>query len=227
MQEGIIDEGGSRVVKHRGWVKNTSEVWDALNELLPLLTHDRGKMFGREWVSKRLTCTIATTPGVSYKYSSVERTTLDTTFSELPELDALRVKMEALCGHALNFVFINYYRPSTASHPDDQLGYHSDDDSEMVPGSSIVSVSLGDTRHFAFRRKGETKMACQTALADGDVVLMCGETQSHFEHAITTRGAKQCTRGRWNLTFRQFKLPVSLAPTAVPTVPSVKRARVK
>lgn len=199
----IIEDDKSQVIKYPGWLPEAERATLFQNltaEVLPLMTHDKGVFMGKPWTSKRLVATISTHPGVSYSYSSVKRKSLDVTFAALPWLEALRVRMEALCGHALNFVFINWYRPNT----DDQLGFHADDETDMTKGASIVSLSVGDTRHFAFRKKGETKIHCQTPLNDGDVAIMQGETQSHYQHAITSKGSKKCTRGRWNLTFRLF-----------------------
>lgn len=196
--------------------EEADELYGLLQQhLLPHMSQDRGRMYGKEWASKRLAGTVSTAPGIRYSYSSVTRTTMELTFAELPWLDAVRRRMEALCGHELNFVFLNFYRPSTAEHPDDNIGWHADDEAEMVPGSSIVSLSCGDTRWFAFRKKaknsdGKQPMACQTALATGDVAIMRGEVQKHYQHSITTRGAKASTRGRWNLTFRRFRAAASL-----------------
>lgn len=205
----IIDEGTSTVLKYPQWLGETERMClfeNMSKHVLPLMTHDVGfnRFTGKEWKSQRLVGTIAVKPGVSYKYGTAKaRHTLTTTFEDLPWLDALRKDMEALCGQELNFVFINWYRPGTK----DNLGWHSDDEADMSKGSPIVSVSVGDARWFAFRKKGETKMACQSKLVDGDIVIMQGNTQQHYEHAITTREAgKNCVRGRWNLTFRHFPI---------------------
>lgn len=184
----------------------SDELFRQLSEhVLPHMDHDRGVMYGKPWTSKRLVGTISTGAGVSYSYSSVKRLTMQLTFAELPWLDDIRRQMEELCGHKLNFVFLNFYRPSTDEHPDDQLGWHSDDEVDMVAGASIVSLSVGDTRTFAFRKKGETGQYCATPLAQGDVAIMRGNTQTHYQHAVTTKGVKLSKRGRWNLTFRQFR----------------------
>lgn len=199
----IIDDNKCQVLKYPGWLPEGERktLFSRLTKhVLPLMDHDRGVFMGKPWVSKRLVGTVSVRPGVSYSYSTVQRKSMSITFADLPWLEDLRVRMEALCGHSLNFVFINWYRP----YSDDKLGYHSDDEADMIKGASIVSLSVGDTRHFAFRKKGETKMLHQTPLEDGDVAVMRGETQSHYQHAITEKGAKKSTRGRWNLTFRQF-----------------------
>lgn len=173
-------------------------------ELLPLMTHDRGfnRFTGKEWISQRLVATISTGAGVEYQYGTAKkRVTCQTTFDDLPWLDELRRQAETLCGHELNFVFCNFYRPNT----EDNLGWHSDSEKEMVPGSAIVSMSFGDTRDFAFRRKAvKGEKSLTIPLANGDVVIMAGNTQKFYEHSVTKKGAKKCTKGRWNLTFRRF-----------------------
>lgn len=205
----VIEDDKSLVIKYIQWLseKERKALFDDMSKhVLPLLTHDTGfnRFTGKEWKSQRLVGTISVKPGVSYKYGTAKaRCTMTTTFQDLPWLDKLRRDMEVLSGHALNFVFINWYRPGTK----DNLGWHSDDEADMSRGAPIVSVSVGDARWFAFRKKGETKMHCQSKLVDGDIVIMQGETQKHYEHAITTREAgKNCTKGRWNLTFRHFPI---------------------
>lgn len=187
-------------------------------EILPHMTHDTGfnRFTQTEWKSARLVGSISTEPRMRYKYGTAkERWTLNLTFSDFPWLDELRTRLELeVAGHPLNFVFINFYRPSTAEHPKDAIGWHSDAEDDMVSGASIISLSFGDTRHFAFRRRGETKILCQTPLADGDLVAMRGNIQKHYEHCVTERGAKNCLQGRFNLTFRQF-LPQAQAPQSV------------
>jgi alkylated DNA repair dioxygenase AlkB len=199
----------SHVTLREGWLSSqacTTLFENLEKHLLSSMSHDEGTMYGKAWKSKRLIGTVSTAPGVSYSYSSVQRHSLKITFQDLPWLEDLRVQMEQLCGHVLNFCFINFYRPSTPDHPDDQLGWHSDDEQDMVPGASIVSLSVGDTRTFAFRKKGETKQHCATSLNNGDVAIMSGKTQTYYQHAITTKGVKLSKKGRWNLTFRQFRV---------------------
>lgn len=151
---------------------HADNLFDLLSlHVMPFMTQDKGKMFGKEWTSKRLVGTLSTARGVNYSYSKIQRLTMNLTISDLPWLNNLREQLEQLCGHELNFVFLNFYRASTEDHPDDQLGWHSDDDDEMSPDSQIVSVSVGDTRTFAFRKSGETKQLCSIPLAHGDVVI--------------------------------------------------------
>jgi alkylated DNA repair dioxygenase AlkB len=217
---------GASVEKYPGYLSGdeSDELFRLLSAtVLEHMTHDMIKMYGKVHESKRKVATISERPNVPYSYARTTRNSIQLTFGDLPWLDAIRRRMEQLCGHELNFVFLNFYRPYSPETPDDKLGFHSDSEPDMVPGSNIVSLSVGDTRHFAFRNKGETGILCQTPLQNGDVCIMKGTTQEHYEHAITARGAKQCTRGRFNLTFRQF---VTTQGSGDEEEPASKRHRV-
>jgi alkylated DNA repair dioxygenase AlkB len=211
--EMIINDpaSGSLVEKNPQWLsrEECNLFFQRLtDEILPSMDHDTGynRFTQTEWKSARLVGSISTVSRMRYKYGTAkERWTLNLTFTDFPWLDELRIRLEQeVAGHPLNFVFINFYRPSTPEHPKDAIGWHSDAEDDMVSGASIISLSFGDTRHFAFRRRGETKILCQTPLADGDLITMRGNIQKHYEHCITERGAKRCLQGRFNLTFRQF-----------------------
>src|SRR6185437_2850328 len=71
---------------------------------------------------------------------------------------------------------------------------------DMVPYSSIASVSLGDTREMSFRYKGEGYRCMSFTLEDRDLLVMTGSTQEIVEHR--TEKMKERRGSRYNLTFR-------------------------
>lgn len=94
-----------------------------------------------------------------------------------------------------NTVFAVYYPDG-----DSQIAYHSDDESQSIPGSHIASLTLGQGRDFLikpYNRKDSTK---KVHLADGDIFVMKRGFQQLYEHSIPKR--KNVTRGRICLTFR-------------------------
>jgi alkylated DNA repair dioxygenase AlkB len=101
-----------------------------------------------------------------------------------------------------NQVLINWYLDGTH-----YIGPHSDDERQLVPGSSIYSLSLGATRKFRIRDKKTNKIVKDFELSDGTVVVMCGAMQKEFKHEIVKiQGAKSKKVGkRINITFRCFK----------------------
>ncbi|PKX97742.1 alpha-ketoglutarate-dependent dioxygenase AlkB family protein [Aspergillus novofumigatus IBT 16806] len=125
-----------------------------------------------------------------------------------PCLDALRQRIEAATnGAAYNFCLVNYYASG-----DDSIAYHSDDERFLGPNPCIASLSLGAKRDFLMKHKsadGVEAEPVKLALADGDMVVMRGETQANWLHSIPKRrGSRgEARQGRINITFRRAVVP--------------------
>ena len=125
-----------------------------------------------------------------YRYSGVDHAPLPWT----PELQAIRIDMETVCGSAFNSVLANLYRNGS-----DSMGCHADDEKELGVNPVIASLSLGETRLLRFKHL-KTAHKLDIELAHGDVLIMAGELQHHWRHELPkTRKAKE---PRINLTFR-------------------------
>ena len=96
-----------------------------------------------------------------------------------------------------NSVLCNYYRAGQ-----DSMGWHSDDEPELGKRPFIASISFGETRRFLLRQKTNHQDKVCIDLAHGDLLIMSGETQAHWQHHIpkSTRELKP----RINLTFRNI-----------------------
>jgi alkylated DNA repair dioxygenase AlkB len=81
------------------------------------------------------------------------------------------------------------------------MGYHSDDEKTLGKNPVIASLSLGAARKFVFSHR-KTKEKVEILLDDGSLLLMEGETQHHWVHALPK--SKKITTPRINLTFRRF-----------------------
>ena len=67
----------------------------------------------------------------------------------------------------------------------DSLGFHSDNEPEIVAGSDIFTISLGGPRVACFKKISDpdgTKF--EIPLKHGDVFIMSKNSQSHYEHCI-------------------------------------------
>jgi alkylated DNA repair dioxygenase AlkB len=118
-----------------------------------------------------------------------------------PALIEVRARIEAHAGTAFDYVFINRYR-----NGHDSVAWHNDDDGEEDARRVIASLSLGATRSFQLRplrSSGLEMRKIAVDLAHGDLILMRGDTQLYWEHAVPkdTRVAAE----RINLTFRQHR----------------------
>lgn len=85
----------------------------------------------------------------------------------------------------------------------DGMGWHSDDEKEIIENSSIASLSFGANRKFSFKHK-KTKQTISFELENGSLLEMKGETQKNWLHSLPK--TKKIKNIRINLTFRQMKI---------------------
>lgn len=150
-------------------------------------------VFGRAVPVRRASCAYGA-PGRRYRYSGVERVAIPWPTWML----SLVEKLEKTTSTAFDFVLCNRY-PDGASG----LGWHADDEDDLVPNASIASISLGAERDFALR-VGNTGSACATVtLGHGSLLVMAGATQRHYQHRVPPR--LRVKEPRINLTFRKMK----------------------
>ena len=81
------------------------------------------------------------------------------------------------------------------------MGWHSDDEKEIIPNSSIASLSIGAERKFAFKHK-TTKETVNLILENGSLLEMKGPIQQYWWHSLPK--TKKVQAPRINLTFRQM-----------------------
>ncbi len=113
-----------------------------------------------------------------------------------PELLEIKRLVEQLTGESFNACLVNYY-PSG----NEAMGWHSDDEASIVRDSAIASVSFGAERRFGLKHKASGEKV-DVLLEDGSLLLMAGQTQTHWLHGLP-KSAK-VTQPRINLTFRKM-----------------------
>lgn len=153
-------------------------------------------LWGRSVPQPRLTAWYGD-PGRSYTYSGL-------TLEPLPwtdELRALRRRTEEASDATFNSVLLNYYRDHN-----DSVGFHSDDEPELGATPTIGSISLGETRTLTFRpKRRKDQEPVRIALQSGSLLVMKGDTQRNWRHAIA-KESRPCGP-RVNLTFRRILDP--------------------
>jgi alkylated DNA repair dioxygenase AlkB len=142
-------------------------------------------------------------PGMSYRYSG-------TRFEALPwttELAELRARVQSVANDlpepmhfAINSALLNRYR-----NGDDSVGWHSDNEPELGPCPQIASLSLGASRRFVLKQRRNQNRKLELELTSGSLLLMLGNMQSHWLHAIPK--TRKPVGERINLTFRQVRRP--------------------
>lgn len=150
---------------------------------------DTIKMYGKEVKIPRLHSWYGENEA-AYAYSGIMLQPKSWT----PELLDLKSQCEILAKVRFNSVLVNYYRDGQ-----DSMGWHSDNEPELGEQPVIASVSLGQVRDFDFRHIN-TKQKVRLTLTPGSLLIMAGDTQTFWQHAVPKRTASMS--GRINLTFR-------------------------
>ena len=150
---------------------------------------DRITVFGKERPMPRLTAWYGE---FTYIYTGI----VNRPAAWTPALKRVKSRAEELANELFNGVLMNLYRSGR-----DSVSWHSDDERELGPEPTIASVSLGATRRFQFRRKGEHRMRTAIDLQHGDVLIMRGPTQRLWQHQIPKTA--RAVGPRINLTFRR------------------------
>lgn len=83
------------------------------------------------------------------------------------------------------------------------IGAHSDDETQLVKSSSIYSFSFGASRDFIVTSKNDKQFKLTIPLKNNDVIIMGGETQSFYKHAVPKR--LKVKDPRINITMRLYK----------------------
>ena len=152
----------------------------------------RIRLFGKLVDSPRLSCWIGD-PGTAYMYSGAR-------FEPQPWPAALLVVRERLqceTGIAFNSVLANLYRDGR-----DRMGWHSDNEPELGNRPTIASLSLGAERRFVMKHRSVASLKRTIALAHGSLLLMAGDTQASYRHALPA--SRRVGGPRINLTFRRI-----------------------
>ena len=130
--------------------------------------------------------------GFIYSYSGTSKTASPWA----PMLLGIRKRVETLCGHAFNSCLLNLYHDGSEG-----MGWHSDDEKTLGCNPVIASVSFGAERPFRFKHR-VTKEVIPLILENGSLLVMKGETQHHWLHALPK--TRKANAPRINLTFRSF-----------------------
>ncbi|MCS4281248.1 alpha-ketoglutarate-dependent dioxygenase AlkB family protein [Stenotrophomonas rhizophila] len=181
---------------HRHWLPHAAAdtLQRALRDDVPWEVH-KIRMFGRQVDSPRLSCWMGDS-AARYRYSGTEFVPQPWHPALLP----LRDQLSEFCGHAFNSVLLNRYRDG-----DDGMGWHSDNEPELGPAPVIASLSLGAPRRFLLRRRDDHAKKAEVLLDHGDLLVMGGQTQRHYQHSLP-KSARPLAE-RLNLTFRWINAP--------------------
>jgi len=165
---------------------------DALREQIPFQQRPI-RIMGREIMQPRLSAWVGD-PGTAYTYSGVRNEPEPWPPALLP----LRAQVSRAANEAFNSVLCNLYRDGI-----DSMGFHADAEPELGPTPVIASLSLGAPRRFQLRHRRDTADRLDLDLPSGSLLIMRGELQQHYKHAVPKQRAIH--EPRINLTFRRIR----------------------
>lgn len=177
---------------------------ELLRELEPLVAEYYAIVSGKEYAAKRLSCKFSemsekekideSTKNVGglFRYNDVQWRD----WSESLLVCKIRDKLEREFKMKFDYCLTHLYR-----NGHDNINYHSDHEAMNTP---IVSISMGATRKFRFRKSGRTTgYDYQYLLRCGDCILMKVGCQWKWQHCVPTEATIK--EPRINLTFRMFE----------------------
>jgi len=153
--------------------------------------NERVIMFGKEIITKRKVA-FYSNPTISYRYASKTKIGMPWTST----LITIKNIVESITKESYNACLLNLYH-----NGEESMGWHSDNEKEIIANSSIASLSLGANRKFSFKHK-ISKETVSIELENGSLLEMKGSVQTHWWHALIK--SKKVTAERINLTFRQM-----------------------
>lgn len=112
-----------------------------------------------------------------------------------PTLLELKAEVELATGQRFNGVLCNLYR-----HGRDAMGWHTDREPVLGERPVIAALSFGAERRMRFRHNTSGERV-ELRLGSGSLLLMRGELQQHWQHAIPPEPGLEAAR--INLNFRQ------------------------
>lgn len=173
-------------------------------ELYPKSKPESGILYGKRWdtAGRRQTIQVCDDKSLLYHYNGAASDPAVISFAQNDMVQYLHAIVTDCLGYppgdplAPNFCLLNFY---TA---DGVLGWHSDDESDLVPDAKIVSLSYSTApRYFEFRVKADHRHKWRLALESGSMLVMLGECQRLLQHCVPRQTLPPDFR-RVNLTFR-------------------------
>lgn len=136
--------------------------------------------------------------GMGWTWESGYRDPRDDVQAMPDPLVRIAKRLATITGEEPNACLVNWYRTEQ-----DSVGWHSDDEPHIFPRSPIASLSLLARRPFRWRRKDDHSAVFEVSLGEGDLLVMGGSFQQHFQHEVPKTTAP--VGNRLNLTFRTYQ----------------------
>ena len=178
-------------VLYYGTVMSQVEANHYFNELYNSIEwkNDEAVIFGKHMLTNRKVAWYGDKE-FDYTYSNTTKKALPWT----KELLTLKQLTEEKTEATYNSCLLNLYHDGSEG-----MAWHSDSEKMLQKNGAIASFTFGAERKFAFKHK-VTKDSTSLLLEHGSLLVMKGETQSHWLHRLPPTTSVK--RPRINLTFR-------------------------
>jgi len=179
------------VVHYHGQVMSLQAADFHLNNLLNDIAwqHDETIIRGKRIQTRRKVAWYAHAP-LEYTYSGITKRAL----LWIDALLSLKEIVERESGETFNSCLLNLYHDGSEG-----MAWHSDAEKDLQKDGAIASLSLGAERKFSFKHR-KTKETVSLLLQHGSLLVMKGQTQTHWLHSLPP--TKTVDSPRVNLTFR-------------------------
>ena len=158
--ERVVLDATSWIDLARSWLLGTDALLDALIESVAW-HQGRRRMYDRTLDDPRLSCWFRDRDALPHPVASTARAALESRY-----------------GVQLGAVGLNYYRDGR-----DSVAFHRDRELRELDDTLIAIVTLGARRPFLVRPLGGGASR-DLAPASGDLLVMGGACQQHFEHGV-------------------------------------------
>lgn len=187
----IIQQDGEAV--YYGNILTQEQKESYFNELLNGIqwVNEEVIMFGKTITTKRKVAFYANDL-MEYTYSNKTKNA----FPWTPLLLDIKKTVEAYTGETYNACLLNLYHDGNEG-----MGWHADNEKEIIADSSIASVSIGAKRNFLFKHR-DSGEKLSILLENGSLLEMKGPIQRHWLHSLPKTA--KVKEARINLTFRQM-----------------------
>lgn len=182
-------------VNYYGTLMTQAKANNYLNRLLTTIEwkNDEAIIYGKRIITKRKVAWYGDIP-FKYTYSNTTKQALPWTI----ELIELKKLAEETTGETYNSCLLNLYHDGSEG-----MAWHSDGEKDLKKNGAIASISFGAERKFAFKHK-VTKETVSRVLQNGSLLVMKGQTQTHWLHRLPP--TKLILKPRVNLTFRTIEI---------------------
>jgi alkylated DNA repair dioxygenase AlkB len=138
--------------------------------------------------------------GKDYKFSGVVSSSLDVPPILQKYIDYANSQNP---NYNFNGILVNWY-PDGNSY----IGFHSDDETQLVKESPIYCFSFGQKRRFILQEKKGEKKRKDFVVENNSYIVMGGQCQKYYKHSIpkiTKKAELESCQPRISITLRCFK----------------------